>query len=89
MVHHIGRLCNLHKCLIVHLFYLELVEEALLFRRQLFHHPSVDLDVDDQPEEPQDPDAAEKDVEILPINVLLNSRTVYLFPQVAISPPSS
>ena len=48
-----------------HLFYLELVQEALLLCRHLLHHSGVDLDVDDQPEQPQDADAAQEDVEVL------------------------
>ena len=48
-----------------HLFNLELVEEALLLCRHLLHHFGVDLDVDDQPEQPQDTDAAQQDVEVL------------------------
>ena len=60
-------ICIPSKSLVVYLLYLELVQEALLFRRQPLHHPGVDLDVDDQPEEPQDPDTAHKYVELLPV----------------------
>ena len=53
------------KCPMIYLLYLEPVEEPLLFRRQPLHHPGVDLNVDYQPEKPQDPDAAQHDVETL------------------------
>ena len=33
--------------------------------RHLLHHSGVDLDVDDQPQQPQDADAAQQDVEVL------------------------
>ena len=49
----------------IYLLYLEPVEEPLLFRRQPLHHPGVYLNVDYQPEKPQDPDAAQHDVETL------------------------
>ena len=60
-----GRKGHPHKCAMIYLLYLEPVEEPLLFRRQPLHHPGVYLNVDYQPEKPQDPDAAQHDVETL------------------------
>ena len=56
------RIYQLYK---THLLDLELVKESPLLGRQPLHHPRVDLDVDEEPEQPQHPDHAQEDVEVL------------------------